>query len=114
MSAWIPFSEWPIKLLGGSAVLGIGAFVLAQVARDAGKAIEGPLWASWGGPPTMQMLRHRDQTIEAGNKALLHRKLVALQIVDGLPTPAEETADPVTAYAQSVLAPTGCAEKRWS
>jgi len=100
VSAWIPFSEWPIKLLGASAVLGIGAFVLAQVARDAGKAIEGPLWASWGGPPTMQMLRHRDQTIEAGSKTLLHCKLVALQIVARLPTQAEETADPTTADAR--------------
>ena len=100
VSAWIPFSEWPIKLLGGSAVLGIGAFVLAQVSRDAGKAIEGPLWASWGGPPTMQMLRHRDQTVEAGSKTLLHRKLAALQIVDRLPTPGEEIADPVEADAQ--------------
>ena len=46
ISAWIPFSHWPIKLLGGSAFLALGAFVLAQFARDAGKAIEGPLWAS--------------------------------------------------------------------
>ncbi len=93
-SAWIPFSQWPAKLLGGSTVLAIGAFVLAQVARDAGKAIEGPLWASWGGPPTMQMLRHRDQTIAAGSKALLHRQLTALTIVDHLPTQTEEEADP--------------------
>ena len=100
VSAWIPFNEWPIKLLGGSAVLSIGAFVLAQVARDAGKAIEGPLWDSWGGPPTMQMLRHRDQTIEAGSKALLHRKLIALEIVDRLPTPIDEAADPAAADAQ--------------
>jgi hypothetical protein len=50
ISAWIPFSHWPIKLLGGSAFLALGAFVLAQLARDAGKAVEGPLWASWGGP----------------------------------------------------------------
>lgn len=38
VGAWIPFREWPVKLLGGSAVLAIGAFVLAQVVRDAGKA----------------------------------------------------------------------------
>ena len=48
----------------------------------------------------MQMLRHRDQSIEAGSKTLLHRKLVALQIVARLPTPAEEIADPVKADAQ--------------
>lgn len=91
-SAWIPFSGWPVKLLGGSAVLAIGAFVLAQVIRDTGKAIEGRLWASWGGSPTVQMLRHRDQTIAAGSKALLHKHLIALSVVDHLPTLAEEVS----------------------
>ena len=42
----------------------------------------------------MQLLRHRDRTIAAGSKALLHQKLMALKIVDRLPTPAEEAADP--------------------
>ena len=86
ISAWIPFSQWPIKVLGGSAFLVLGAFVLAQLARDAGKAIEGPLWASWGGPPTVRMLRHRDTTIAPGTKSLLHRHLVELGIVDRLPS----------------------------
>ena len=94
ISAWIPFSQWPIKLLGGSAFLVLGAFVLAQLARDAGKAIEGPLWASWGGPPTVRMLRHRDTTIAPGTKSLLHRHLVDLGIVDRLPSESEERDNP--------------------
>jgi hypothetical protein len=99
ISAWIPFSQWPIKLLGGSAFLVLGAFVLAQLARDAGKAIEGPLWASWGGPPTVRMLRHSDPTIAPGSKTLLHRHLIELGIVDWLPSEAEERGDPARADA---------------
>ena len=94
ISAWIPFSQWPIKLLGGSVFLVLGAFVLAQLARDAGKAIEGPLWASWGGPPTVRMLRHRDATIPSATKSLLHGHLVELGIVDRLPSEAEERDHP--------------------
>jgi hypothetical protein len=94
ISAWIPFSHWPMKLLGGSAFLALGAFVLAQLARDAGKAIEGPLWASWGGPPTVRMLRHRDTTIALGSKSLLHRHLIELGIVDRLPSESEEREHP--------------------
>src|SRR5665213_4055765 len=78
ISAWIPFSEWPIKLLGGSTLLIVAAFVLAQIARDAGKAIERPLWASWGGPPTVRMLRHMDPTFASGIKSLIHHHLVEL------------------------------------
>lgn len=94
ISAWIPFSQWPIKLLGGSAFLALGAFVLAQIARDAGKAIEGPLWRSWGGPPTVRMLRHSDTTIAPGSKSLIYRQLIRFSIVDRLPSESEERQDP--------------------
>ena len=94
ISAWIPFSQWPIKLLGGSAFLVLGAFILAQLARDAGKAIEGRLWASWGGPPTVRMLRHRDTTIPPASNSLLHRHLIELGIVDQLPSESEEREHP--------------------
>jgi hypothetical protein len=83
-----------MKLLGGSAFLALGAFVLAQLARDAGKAIEGPLWSSWGGPPTVRMLRHCDTTIAPGSKSLLHRHLIELGIVDRLPSESEEREHP--------------------
>jgi hypothetical protein len=98
-SAWIPFSEWPIKLLGGSAFLAIGAFVLAQLTRDAGQAIQGPLWKSWGGPPTVRMLRHSDTTIPPGSKTLIHRHLVELGVVDHMPTEEEERRNPKDADA---------------
>src|SRR5262245_53156632 len=67
ISSWIPFSEWPIKLIAGSGMLVLGAFALAHLARKAGQAIQAPLWASWGGPPTVRMLRHRDPTFTPGS-----------------------------------------------
>ena len=78
-------------------MLVIAAFVLAQIARDAGKAIEAPLWASWGGPPTVRMLRHRDTTFAPGSKVLIHRHLARLGIIDHLPTAVEEHHDPARA-----------------
>lgn len=92
-SACIPFSEWPAKLAGGTAVLVVAAFALAQLARDAGKAIEKPLWTAWGGPPTARMLRHCDETFDAGTKAKIYRRLVVLGAVKEMPTAAEEAAD---------------------
>ena len=96
-AAWFPLDEWKIKFAGGGMVLAIAFFVLSQMVRDAGKVIEGPLWDTWGGPPTMRMLRHRDATYESGIKALTHRRLVALGVVLAMPTEAEETADPAAA-----------------
>jgi hypothetical protein len=97
ISSWIPFSEWPIKLIAGSGMLVLGAFALAHLARTAGQAIQAPLWASWGGPPTVRMLRHRDPTFKPGSKMLIHQRLIALGIVDHLPSVEEEQRDPAAA-----------------
>jgi len=94
ISAWIPFSHWPMKLVGGTALLGIVGFVLAQLTRDAGKAIEGPLWASWGGAPSLRFFRHRDPSIPAGSKLAIHRRMVELAVVDHMPSAEDEDADP--------------------
>ena len=94
VSAWIPFSQWPVKLVSSSAFFGIGAFVLAQLTRDAGKRLEPALWASWGGPPSVRFLRHCDPTIAAGSKTAMHRRLIELAIVDRMPNEEEERRDP--------------------
>jgi len=96
-AAWFSLDEWKIKLAGGGGVLAVVFFVISQYVRDAGKAIEGPLWDSWGGPPTMRMLRHRDETFKPGIKALIHRHLFDLGVVDKMPTEAEEDVDPAAA-----------------
>lgn len=93
VSAWIPFNYWPSKLAGGGVAMTMAAFVLGQLARDAGKAIESPIWASWGGPPTVRMLRHRDSTITSGSKARIHKRLTDLGVVTVMPSDVEEEQD---------------------
>ena len=92
-SACIPFSEWPAKLAGGTAVLVVAAFALAQLARDAGKAME----SRFGRPGAVRRqracFRHCDETFDAGTKAKIHRRLVVLGAVKEMPTAAEEAAD---------------------
>ncbi|MBY3791040.1 hypothetical protein HQP42_01440 [Rhodococcus fascians] len=69
----------------------------AHLSRDAGKKIEGWLWASWGGPPTTSRMRWA-----AALNPILHQSLHAdVQAVIGgqlrLPTEREEASDPVHA-----------------
>lgn len=77
----------------------IAAFALAQLARDAGKALEAPLWKDWGGPPTARMLRHSDPTFEPPVKATIHSQLVRLSACERMPTSDEEKADTESAEA---------------
>lgn len=94
VSAWFPTSQWPQKFFGASVVLAIAAFALSQLARERGKAIEVRLWASWGGPPSATMLRHRDGTFDTGTKARMHRRLIELGVVDHMPSEQEEEQYP--------------------
>ena len=43
-------------------------FLLAQLGRDRGKAIEPRLYGEWGGKPSVAMLRHRDSRIDRHTK----------------------------------------------
>lgn len=68
-------------------------YVMATVARSAGKAAEGRLQAGWGGRPTTILLRHADSSIDGVTKSRYHRALSQL-LGRRLPTPAEELLDP--------------------
>ncbi len=84
--------------VGSAAMLTCLPPVLAQTARNRGKALEPALWASWGGPPTTRLLRHRDSTVSNHTKARYFTVLSrSANIVR--PTPEEETADPGAADA---------------
>ena len=73
------------------------ALLLAQVARDRGKRLESSLYDSWGGKPSVALLRHRDSRIDEHTKSryrgFLHGQLPELK----LPTAEEEGADPEAA-----------------
>lgn len=78
-----------VLVLGASGVSYFGA----QLVRTAGKSKEQQLWASWGGPPTTQMLRFDG----ARNRIEVQRRyeqLAGLFPDVPLPDEEEERADP--------------------
>lgn len=76
-----------------------GAFLLTQLARDAGKKHEASLFAKWGGLPSIAIFRHCDTRLDAITKARYHKKLAGLVKEAKAPTPAQEQADPAAADA---------------
>jgi hypothetical protein len=76
--------------LGGTGYFG------AQLVRSAGRSKERALWASWGGPPTTQMLRFQGAT----NRVAVQRRHVQFDRVLPdlqLPDEAAELANPEAA-----------------
>lgn len=73
-----------------------GLYLLAQISRDRGKALEGNLFSEWGGKPSTQLLRHRDQSIEAATKARYHAFL-SRKLGQALPDSSVESNDPKAA-----------------
>ena len=73
-----------------------GLYLLAQISRDRGKALEGKLFAEWGGKPSTQLLRHRDPSIEAATKARYHAFL-SRKLGQALPDSSQESNDPKAA-----------------
>jgi hypothetical protein len=94
-SVWYPGATlWPraVASFGVPAVL---AWLLSQLGRLPSR--QPKLWAGWGGPPTTQLLRHRNS---AGNPALrqhYHERLKALEPSLALPTAEDEARDPAHA-----------------
>lgn len=86
---------WPVGGLLGSALL----FLLAQLGRDRGKAIEPGLYRAWGGVPSVAMLRHRDSRIDRHTKERWHACLESRIPGLALATAAEEAQCPAQADA---------------
>ena len=90
--AWTdPSSGW-IKALWYLIGSCGGTYMLAMTARNWGKESEAKLWDSWGGAPTLQLLRHRG----IGNSILRERwhKSLAKLVGQKFPTAEEEAANP--------------------
>lgn len=87
----------------GAALAGCGgAFLLAQLARDAGKMGEKILFEKWGGLPSISILRHRDTRLDPITKTRYHKMLSLLVKEAKAPTAKQEEVDP--AFADSVYA----------
>lgn len=74
-------------------------FALGEKAADAGRRRQPDLWASWGGAPTVKILRHRDGTLNPHVLAAIQRSLGRICNDLRLPSAPEEAADPEGADA---------------
>lgn len=82
----------------GVAILGCGgAFLLTQLARDAGKEGEKGLFEKWDGLPSVAIFRHRDARLDSIIKARYHKKLATVVKGTKAPTVEEEQDDPAAA-----------------
>lgn len=81
-----------LKSLVPVAITCGGAFLLTELARDAGKRREPELFAEWGGVPSVAIFRHRDSRIDAITKTRYHRTLASL-VKTTTPSPADESRD---------------------
>jgi hypothetical protein len=85
--------SWLKALWLGLGAVG-GTYWLSQLARDPGKALENKLWESWGGMPSVAILRHSDRRIDAITKARYHTRLVELVPNTTSPAPDVERNAP--------------------
>lgn len=54
-----------------------GLYLMTNLSRQCGKRLEEGLYREWGGRPSTQLLRHRDNTIEAPTKRRYHAFLAS-------------------------------------
>lgn len=95
-SAWFS-AQWQTIAGLVSIATALGFLVLlSQVARDRGKKLEHDLFATWGGKPSVALLRHSDNTIDPHTKAR-YRVFLAKKLAIDLPSKAEENSDPAAA-----------------
>jgi hypothetical protein len=107
--AWFPaqFVGWG-PLVSITTTCGFGV-LLAHFGRDAGKRKEPWLFQQWGGKPTTQLLRHRNNQLDGHTKARYHGKLERL--LPDIPVPStrkesanQDAADQVyTAWAKYLI-----------
>jgi hypothetical protein len=73
-------------------------YAFSDFARRRGKSIEPALIQKQGGLPSTMMLRHRDETFSAREKAR-YLGFIAKQLKEKVPSAADEAADPAAADA---------------
>jgi hypothetical protein len=83
--------------LASLGVVGALTYLFSQLGRDQGKLKEPYLWKSWGGMPSIQLLRLRDPHFDKHTKQRYHQKLQTLCPVSTNPDTAMENDDPQAA-----------------
>jgi hypothetical protein len=70
-----------------------GLFLMTNICREMGKRLAGRLFREWGGKPTTQLLRYRDDTIDSVTKRRYHAFLAG-RINTTFPDAEQEKSDP--------------------
>lgn len=83
-----------LQALAAGAVSCGGAFLLTQLARDAGKKLEPRLFDLWGGLPSVDIFRHRDNRLDTITKTRYHRTMASLVKQTKPPTQNQERENP--------------------
>lgn len=68
-------------------------YLMTNVCRELGKRLEDKLFQEWGGKPSTQILRHRDNTVEPPTKKRYHAFLAA-RIGEVFPDSHQESENP--------------------
>lgn len=96
----IPKLGATLGLIGVVVVYCGGSILLVQIGRDLGRALEVRLYQSWGGKPSVAMLRHADSRLSKPTKdrykSFLSRAVPGLILA----SPLEEETQPEQADAQ--------------
>jgi hypothetical protein len=97
----VPLALFPNEVLGnvGRSLVALTSYVglfylLANLARGKGKALEPHLLSKWGGWPTTVLLSFRDRTIDQHTKARYHKALCKIAPNIALPSVEEEQREP--------------------
>lgn len=80
--------------LTSMGAFGAFSFLLTQLGRDLGKKKEPKLWKEWGGTPSVQILRHRNDRIDEFTKKRYHTRLFELCPTEVVPTVDLEQNNP--------------------
>jgi len=87
-----------LKLGSAATAVSIGlSMFVTQFGRNFGKRKEAALWESWGGPPTTQLMRHRNSQFNPVLRSRYHAHLQRLCQNIRIPTAEEEARDPNSA-----------------
>jgi hypothetical protein len=81
-------------ILASFGVTGALFFLLSQFGRNRGKLKEPGLWAEWGGPPTIQILRHSNDYLDMYTKRKYHNRLSQLSGTNAVVNEKYEMSNP--------------------
>jgi hypothetical protein len=90
---WFGLHQLPFVFVAVLAGAGI-TILFAEIVRDLGKRHENDLFRTWGGSPTLDLLRHRGNLGNPQTRLRYHQSLSQLIPGASIPTPESELDNP--------------------